>query len=58
MAGIFYLDSGSTVTVGGNTFENLSVTDGVSNQMGVGWPNLDVFKEVANWKGAITKHTI
>lgn len=58
VAGIFYLDSGSTVTVGGNTFENLSVTDGVSNQMGVGWPNLDVFKEVATWTGAITKHTI
>ena len=49
VVGIYYVD-GSTITVGGNTFENL--TDGeTSAKLSVGWPEENDLKVVSNWTG-------
>lgn len=49
--GIYYVD-GSTITVGGNTFKELSTgADGKSGALSVGWPAMDALKIVKNWTG-------
>ena len=49
IVGIYYVD-GSTITVGGNTFENLTDED-TSAKLSVGWPEEEELKTVSNWTG-------
>ena len=49
IVGIYYVD-GSTITVGGNTFENLTDED-TSAKLSVGWPEEEKLKTVSNWTG-------
>lgn len=52
VVGIYYVD-GSTITVGGNIFENLEAENGVSGKLSVGWPEEQELKRVANWTGGL-----
>lgn len=49
VVGIYFVD-GSTITVGGNTFENLTDED-TSAKLSVGWPEEEELKTVSNWTG-------
>ena len=49
IVGIYYVD-GSKITVGGNTFENLTDED-TSAKLSVGWPEEEELKTVSNWTG-------
>ena len=56
IVGIYYVD-GSTITVGGNTFENLTDED-TSAKLSVGWPEEVELKTVSNWTGEQKTFTI
>ena len=56
IVGIYYVDS-STITVGGNTFENLTDED-TSAKLSVGWPEEEELKTVSNWTGEPKTFTI
>ncbi len=49
VVGIYFVDD-STITVGGNTFENLTDED-TSAKLSVGWPEEEELKTVSNWTG-------
>ena len=53
VVGIYYVD-GSTITVGGNTFEGLASGDKLS----VGWPEEAALKNISNWTGELCTFTI
>ena len=57
VVGIYYVD-GSTITVGGNSFEQLGDVGGVSKKLSVGWPEEEELKVVSNWTGAEKTFTI
>ena len=57
VVGIYYVD-GSTITVGGNSFEQLGDIDGVSRKLSVGWPEEEELKVVSNWTGDEKTFTI
>ena len=57
VVGIYYVD-GSTITVGGNSFEQLGDVDGISSKLSVGWPEEEELKVVSNWTGAAKTFTI
>ncbi len=61
IAGIYYFGAGSTLTIGGNTFEDWNVED-VSNEfakkMIIGWPAIETFKNIETWKGNITTFSL
>ena len=57
VVGIYYVD-GSTITVGGNSFEQLGDIGGVSRKLSVGWPEEEELKVVSNWTGAEKTFTI
>ncbi len=57
VVGIYYVD-GSTITVGGNTFEDLEDTEGYSSKLSVGWPEEEELKTVANWTGELKTFSI
>ena len=50
VVGIYFVDD-STITVGGNTFENLEISNGTSGKLSVGWPEEEELKTVSNWTG-------
>lgn len=56
IVGIYYVDA-STITVGGNTFENLTDED-TSAKLSVGWPEEEELKTVSNWTGEQRTFTI
>ena len=57
VVGIYFVD-GSTITVGGNTFENLEISNGTSGKLSVGWPEEEELKTVSNWTGEAASFSI
>lgn len=57
VVGIYFVN-GSTITVGGNTFENLEISNGTSGKLSVGWPEEDELKTVSNWTGEAASFSI
>ena len=53
VVGIFYIAEGSTLTVGGNTFEGLEPeADGSTGKLCFGWPCMDGIDNIDAWTGA------
>ncbi len=56
IVGIYYVEG--TITIGGNTFNDLYLVNGMSDKLSVHWPENDALKEAALWTGAEYTTTI
>ncbi len=61
IAGIYFFGAGSTLTIGGNTFEDWAEED-ISNafyqKMVIGWPAIEALKNIEAWEGGITTFSL